>query len=112
MLEAEGDAQARLERIRERSQQLWQGLQLIEGVQTLLEQPPPAGLVSFVLGAGAQGPMAATTAAEWVQRLGAESIWLRSLADPICLRACTHLTTTAAEVDQLLAALQSGLLPA
>jgi L-cysteine/cystine lyase len=112
LLEAEGDAQARLERIRERSQQLWQGLQQIEGVQTLLEQPPPAGLVSFVLGAGAQGPMAATTAAEWVQRLGAESIWLRSLADPICLRACTHLTTTAAEVDQLLAALQSGLLPA
>ena len=83
LLEAEGDAQARLERIRERSQQLWQGLQQIEGVQTLLQQPPPAGLVSFVLGAGAQGPMAATTAAEWVQRLGAESIWLRSLADPI-----------------------------
>ena len=112
LLEAEGDAQARLLRIRERSQQLWQGLQRIEGVQTLLEQPPPAGLVSFVLGDPAQGTMAAATAAEWVQRLGAQSIWLRSLADPICLRACTHLTTTAAELEQLLAALQSGLLPA
>ena len=112
LLEAEGDAQTRLLRICERSQQLWQGLQRIEGVQTLLEQPPPAGLVSFVLGDPAQGTMAAATAAEWVQRLGAQSIWLRSLADPICLRACTHLTTTAAEVEQLLAALQSGLLPA
>ncbi|MEI7664677.1 MAG: aminotransferase class V-fold PLP-dependent enzyme [Synechococcaceae cyanobacterium ELA263] len=112
LLEAEGDAQVRLLRIRERSQQLWQGLQRIEGVQTLLEQPPPAGLVSFVLGTEAQGTMAAATAAEWVQRLGAQSIWLRSLADPICLRACTHLTTTAAELEQLLAALQSGLLPA
>ncbi len=109
LLESQGDAQARLALIRERSQQLWQGLQRIEGVQTLLDQPPPAGLVSFVLGSGAQGTMAAATAAEWVQRLGAQSIWLRSLADPICLRACTHLTTTAAEVDQLLAALQSGL---
>ena len=112
LLEAEGDAQVRLLRICERSQQLWQGLQRIEGVQTLLEQPPPAGLVSFVLGTEAQGTMAAATAAEWVQRLGAQSIWLRSLADPICLRACTHLTTTAAELEQLLAALQSGLLPA
>ena len=112
LLEAEGDAQARLRRIRERSQQLWSGLQQIEGVQTLLQQPPPAGLVSFVLGDPAQGPMAAATAAEWVRHLGAQAIWLRSLDDPICLRACTHLTTTAAEVEQLLAALQSGLLPA
>ena len=112
LLEAEGDAQARLLRIRERSQQLWSGLQQIDGLHTLLEQPPPAGLVSFVLGDPAQDSMPAALAAEWVRSLGAQAIWLRSLDDPICLRACTHLTTTAAELEQLLAALQSGLLPA
>ncbi len=109
LLEAEGDALSRLLRIRARSLQLWQGLQQIDGAQTLLKQPPPAGLVSFVLGSEAQGTMAAATAAEWVRQLGSQSIWLRSLADPICLRVCTHLTTTAAEVDQLLAALQRAL---
>ena len=109
LLEAEGDAQSRLQRIRARSLQLWHGLQQIDGAQTLLEQPPPAGLVSFVLGSPVQGSMPAPLAAEWVRQLGAQSIWLRSLADPICLRACTHLTTTAAEVDQLLAALQRAL---
>ena len=109
LLEAEGDAQSRLQRIRARSLQLWHGLQQIDGAQTLLEQPPPAGLVSFVLGSPVLGSMPAPLAAEWVRQLGAQSIWLRSLADPICLRACTHLTTTAAEVDQLLAALQRAL---
>ncbi|MEI6031941.1 MAG: aminotransferase class V-fold PLP-dependent enzyme [Synechococcaceae cyanobacterium ELA739] len=109
LLEAEGEAQTRLQRIRERSQQLWQGLQAIPQLQTLLAQPPPAGLVSFVLAdpahqAHAPG-MPAAAAAAWVRRLGEQRIWLRSLDDPICLRACTHLTTTAAEVEQLLAAL-------
>jgi L-cysteine/cystine lyase len=49
--------------------------------------------------------MPAALAADWVQRLGERRIWLRSLANPICLRACTHLTTSEAEVAQLLAAL-------
>ena len=34
--------------------------------------------------------------------LGERGIWLRSLSEPNCLRACTHVTTTEAEVDQLL----------
>jgi L-cysteine/cystine lyase len=40
-----------------------------------------------------------------VGALGQQGIWLRSLPDPLCLRACTHLTTEADEVDRLLAAL-------
>jgi len=109
LLEAEGEAQTRLQRIRERSQQLWQGLQAIPQLQTLLAQPPPAGLVSVVLADPSHQDhckgMPAATAAAWVRRLGEQRIWLRSLDDPICLRACTHITTTAAEVEQLLAAL-------
>jgi L-cysteine/cystine lyase len=114
LLEAEGDAQGRLARIRERSHQLWSGLQTIPRLQPLLSEPPPAGLISFVVGDSASGPalapsppaqMPAALAADWVKRLGERRIWLRSLAEPICLRACTHLTTSEAEVAQLLAAL-------
>jgi L-cysteine/cystine lyase len=40
-----------------------------------------------------------------VRALGQQGIWLRSLPDPLCLRACTHLTTEEEELDRLLAAL-------
>ena len=100
LLAAEGSPESRLAQIRERSGQLWQGLQEIAGVETLLQEPPPAGLVSFQLtGSGALSPEAV------VAQLGSQAIWLRSLDDPHCLRACTHITTTAAEVERLLGAL-------
>jgi L-cysteine/cystine lyase len=44
-----------------------------------------------------------------VQQLGKQAIWIRRLDDPDCLRACTHITTTPAEIDQLLAALATLL---
>jgi L-cysteine/cystine lyase len=100
LLAAEGSPEARLVQIRERSAQLWQGLKEIAGLETLLQEPPPAGLVSFKLtGIAAPKPEAV------VARLGEQAIWLRSLDDPHCLRACTHITTTAGEVETLLAAL-------
>jgi L-cysteine/cystine lyase len=97
LLANEGSAEERLARIRHRSGRLWQGLQHLPGVRTLLEVPPPAGLVSFTL-AGLEPALV-------VKRLGERGIWLRKLDDPLCLRACTHITTTDEEVDQLLAAL-------
>ena len=66
-------------------------------MQTLLPEPPPAGLVSFTL--------AGRSSAEVVEQLGQQGIWIRRLDDPDCLRACTHITTTNAEIDQLLEAL-------
>ena len=42
---------------------------------------------------------------EIVAALGEQAIWLRSLPDPACVRACTHLTTTEQEVELLLDAL-------
>ncbi len=102
LLAAVGSSETRLALIRERSGQLWQGLQAIAGLETLLQEPPPAGLVSFRLtGNGAPSPEAV------VAQLGKQAIWLRSLDDPHCLRACTHITTTAAEVDLLLAGLRA-----
>ena len=112
LLEAEGSAAQRLERIQAGSHRLWQGLQAMPTAHPLLEVPPPAGLVSFMLRpTAADGPIQGqgqdqNLAPEAVVRaLGQQGIWLRSLEDPPCLRACTHITTTAAEIDQLLEAL-------
>jgi L-cysteine/cystine lyase len=99
LLAAEGTAAQRLERIQAGSRQLWQGLQTIKGVSTLLPEPPPAGLVSFTL---AGQPSAAV-----VERLGAQDLWIRRLDDPDCLRACTHITTTEAEIEKLMEALRA-----
>ena len=98
LLEREGDGLARLGVIQQRSAALWNGLQRIAAVQTLLSQPPPAGLVSFKL--------AGHEPAAVVEQLGQRRIWLRNLPEPSCLRACTHITTSEAEVEALLEALQ------
>ena len=44
---------------------------------------------------------------EIVKDLGAQQIWIRDLADPICLRACTHLCTTEDDIEALLQALNT-----
>ncbi|CAK6700126.1 Isopenicillin N epimerase [Synechococcus sp. CBW1107] len=104
LLEAQGSAEQRLDRIQHLSRQLWHGLGTLPGIQPLLTAPPPAGLVSFQLDAaqaGASGGDAARATA-LVKALGQRGVWIRSLDDPICLRACTHITTTEAEVELLL----------
>ena len=97
LLEAEGSDQERLALIRQRSAHLWEGLGRIAGVRPLLDAPPPAGLVSFEV--EGQDP------ASLVERLGEQGIWLRNLPDPACLRACTHITTSPADLEALLEAL-------
>ena len=104
LLAAEGTPQQRLERLRASCQRLWRGLQTIPGVTTLLSEPPPAGLVSFNLAVAGGNPIA--TAAV-VKQLGEQGLWIRRLDQPDCLRACTHITTTDAEIDQLLSALST-----
>jgi len=99
LLEAEGDADARLAAIRQRSRQLWEGLQRIGGVRTLLTVPPPAGLVSFTMAKPGGEPL---DPAAVVKRLGDQGTWLRTLESPRCVRACTHLVSTADEVERLL----------
>ena len=94
LLEAEGSAEERLARIQRSSHRLWQGLGAIPRARPLLEVAPPAGLVSFEL--EGEGPEAT------VNRLGQQSLWVRSLDEPHCLRACTHITTTDDEIDRLL----------
>ena len=98
LLGQEGSDGDRLERILSLSGQLWRQLQSIPGVSPLLEGPPPAGLVSFQMHAEAT----AATPADVVKALGAEQIWIRDLADPICLRACTHICTSENDMEQLI----------
>jgi L-cysteine/cystine lyase len=122
LLAAEGSPEARLAGIRAASGQLWQGLQAIAGIRTVLSEPPPAGLVSFALqSAESPGldagcppgcpPGQGLTAkhAAVVRQLGERNIWIRQLDDPDSLRACTHITTTGVEIDQFLAALTEAV---
>jgi L-cysteine/cystine lyase len=98
LLEDCGSAGVRLQRIRALSRRLWEGLVRIEAIEPLLPEPPPAGLVSFTV--------ANTQPAGIVRFLGERRIWLRDLPHPACLRACTHITSTEEEVDQLLSELE------
>ncbi|NDC15011.1 MAG: aminotransferase class V-fold PLP-dependent enzyme, partial [Synechococcaceae bacterium WB9_2_170] len=98
LLEAEGTSETRHATITRLSRELWEGLQALPGAQPLLQSPPPAGLVSFTL----EGHQPEAV----VKELGAKGIWLRSLDQPHCLRACTHISTTSQEIDRLLEALQ------
>ena len=98
VLEQEGSSDERLKRIGSLSEQLWRELQTIQGVSPLLEGPPPAGLVSFQMHPEAT----AATPSEVVKALGAEQIWIRDLADPICLRACTHVCTNENDMAKLI----------
>ncbi len=98
LLEQEGSADQRLDQIRQLSRTLWQSLDAIDGVTPVLSVPPTSGLVSFQL-------EKAPPPADVVTALGKQGVWIRDLADPACLRACTHITSSSEELDQLSAAL-------
>ncbi len=103
LLEGEGTDAPRLDQIQARAGSLWQQLQGLAGVRTLLHQPPPAGLVSFVVEGMEPGDL--------VRKLGKRGLWLRTLDAPHCLRACTHITTTEAELAQLVGTLAEFTAP-
>ena len=97
LLDQEGSENDRINSIRALSEQLWRELSSIPGVSPLLEGPPPAGLVSFRLNV----ETTPATPSDVVKALGAQQIWIRDLADPICLRACTHVCTSRNDIEQL-----------
>ena len=71
-------------------------MQQISAVHTVVQEAPPtSGLVSFTIDHA--------SAQEAVSALADQHFQLRSLEDPLCLRACTHVFTTDGEIDQLLA---------
>jgi L-cysteine/cystine lyase len=76
---------------------LWHGLQTIEGVTCLLNEPPAAGLVSFQL--------ADIRPDQAVQQLEKQAIFVRSIIEPSCIRAGLHYFSSEEEIDKLLAAI-------
>jgi L-cysteine/cystine lyase len=64
----------------------------------LADAPPASGLVSFVVEGWQPQKL--------VDALAERSFQLRSLADPSCLRACTHVTSSDQEIDELVEQLQ------
>ncbi len=100
LLERQGSAQQRWDNIRKLSGNLWQALQGLESISPLLDVAPASGLVSFQI-KGDVPP------AEHVKRLGAKGLWIRDLADPSCLRACTHISTSADDISTLVAAISA-----
>lgn len=102
LLAHEGDEQERLQTIQFLSGQLWDQLNTLPGTTPLLEGQPPAGLVSFQY----NDPFKRSPA-EIVKSLGNKGIWIRNLEEPVCLRACTHVTTQEEELKRFVEALDN-----
>ncbi len=100
LLKKQGSADQRWDSIRKLSGNLWQALQGLDRVKPLLETAPASGLVSFQI-------IGEVSPAEHVKHLGAQGLWIRDLADPSCLRACTHISTTGDDINALVAAISA-----
>lgn len=96
-----GTAIARSQRIRQLSQYLWFALTQLEGVKCLKKSPPEAGLVSF------QVPN--QNHLSLVNHLEQQRFFLRTIANPDCIRACVHYLTLTQEIDSLIAAISLAI---
>lgn len=102
-----GSAQQRYFRITQLSSYLWGRLNGLRPVQCLLKTPPESGLVSFqILLNGVPSP---ALHSQLVKQLETQHIYLRTLASPSCVRACTHYFTLESELDQLIDAIDAFL---
>ncbi|MBE9202498.1 aminotransferase class V-fold PLP-dependent enzyme [Synechocystis salina LEGE 06099] len=94
----QGTAQERYQAICQRSQLLWQGLNQLPHIHCLATSAPQAGLVSFTV----DSPLGHRAI---VQKLEEQRIYLRTIADPDCIRACCHYITNEEEIEHLLSKL-------
>jgi len=85
----------RYQQICKNSQYLWEKLSEIPQIQCLRTAPPEAGLVSFQLNT-------IKSHQSLVNHLESKGIFLRTLLDPNCVRACVHYLTLPSEIDQLI----------
>jgi len=94
-----GDGGQRYEKICQLAAYLWEELKTIKGVKCLKNSPPESGLVSFQIDS-------AITPQKLVQQLEKQGFLLRTLLDPLCVRACVHYFTLPSEIEQLVAAIK------
>ena len=95
-----GNKSDRYLRICELSKYLWLQLQSIEQISCLKDTPPEAGLVSF--------QVAGVKHKRLVNALEKQGFFLRTIADPDCIRACVHYLTLPEEIDSLLVAIKDN----
>ncbi len=98
-----GDAQTRLQQIQQRSHLLWEELNDLPGITCLRTAPPESGLVSFQL----TDSLPNKSHKHLVQFLADRQLFVRTILDPDCVRACVHYFTTAAEVECLVDAIRA-----
>ena len=96
-----GDSHQRYQRIRQLSQYLWFALSQLEGVECLKTSPPEAGLVSFQIPDRNQ--------LDIVNKLEQKGFFLRTIANPSCIRACVHYMSLTQEIDSLVAAISLAI---
>jgi L-cysteine/cystine lyase len=89
-----GTSEERFQRIQQLSSYLWKRLSQLPQVSCLRTSPPEAGLVSFQLTNGRSHK-------ECVEYLEKNRIFVRTLRDPDCIRACVHYLTLESECDRL-----------
>jgi L-cysteine/cystine lyase len=89
-----GSAIDRSDRIVSLATYLWENLQQVPGVECLNRAAPRSGLVSFQVTGGDCGRL--------VRDLERQHFYLRTIVDPVCIRACTHYFTTTTEIDELI----------
>ena len=93
-----GTAIDRYRRICDLSQLLWQRLREVPQIHCLRTAPPEAGLVSFQVTTGQAHK-------QIVQNLEQQGIFVRTILEPDCIRACVHYLTLESEIDRLVAAI-------
>ncbi len=96
-----GTAEARYQRILALSRLLWQQLSDLPHIACLRTAPPESGLVSFRLTDSAQTPHH-----QFVHFLEQQGLFIRTILDPDCVRACVHYFTSEAEVARLTQTIQ------
>jgi L-cysteine/cystine lyase len=92
-----GTVEERYTQICRLSKNLWSKLTEIPQVTCLKDSPPEAGLVSWTI--------ANRSHAQLVQFLETKNIFVRTILNPNCVRACVHYLTTDEEIDQLVEAI-------
>lgn len=85
-------------------QGLWQQLQTLPEVTCLSPDPPISGLVGFTL-----APRLKLDPKQVESDLAAQGIFIRSMDEPVCLRASVHYFSSEADVTQLVDALKKIL---
>ncbi|MEG3439791.1 aminotransferase class V-fold PLP-dependent enzyme [Pannus brasiliensis CCIBt3594] len=87
------DAKQRTDRVVQLAGYLWGELGAIDKVHCLKNSPPESGLVSFVVEGANPNQL--------VRELEKRGFFLRTIRDPLCIRACVHYFTLPSEIDRL-----------